>query len=913
MFEYWGKAATTGNGILHHPLILHGLDVAMVGQQLLHVAPDWARRFQALKGLDSALVSGWLGFFLVIHDLGKFSEGFQNQVPELFTRLQGTFSSPRPALPHGDLGLLLWEKCVWPTALEENWFQLSGGNQQVWRKVFQALACAVFGHHGRPVDKPGRPLADCVSDKDKAAALAFSRLAKHWFLDECPAPPNNPARVGKSAWRFSWSFAGFAVLCDWLGSDSKFFPFEPTVADQASVDHYQRTIVRQRAAKAVSESGVLPQSVPKRNGFAQLFPQWSAPSPLQSIVDRSALGPGAQLFVLEDLTGSGKTEAALTVAARLMAVGAANGVYVALPTMATANGMYSRLQEAYRRLFTKGSTPSLVLAHGQRAHHPGFTDSIVGAAEPEESWHHDPAVETISSQCAAWIADSRKKTMLAHIGVGTVDQALRTILPASHQSLGLFGLSQKVLIVDEVHAYDPYTTGLLEALLTFHAGLGGSTILLSATLPQFLRQSLVTAHCKGLGEERPTLTQSGYPLVTHVGGASPASVVETTLETPPSHTQQVGVAFVHTKVEVVEYLAKQAGEGRCACWIRNTVVDACDGYDLLRALGVPGNRLTLFHARFTQGDRARIESEVLSRFCATSTANERSGHIVVATQVVEQSLDLDFDVMVTDLAPIELLIQRAGRLRRHRRDAKGNPQDDSSQTDQRGERQLLIHAPVFVDEPTGEWYQSVFPRASHVYPSHGQLWQTAKLLTDRGGWRLPADARALIEGVYGTEAISPTGLERRDQSAETQAKKYRTVASQNQLRFEHGYRRDETLWQDDQLAVTRLGIRQTTVRLARWENSALRPWCGDLEPPWEMSQLSVARYRIAEEAEPTDEALKQAVSAAKAAMPDRCKWAMLVVLHPGEGDRWAGEALNDKGEPVSVTYDPRTGLEVNKF
>ena len=173
---------------------------------------------------------------------------------------------------------------------------------------------------------------------------------------------------------------------------------------------------------------------------------------------------GPCLFVIEDVTGAGKTEAALVLAHRLMCAGRASGAFVALPTMATANAMYGRLSDAYARLFVSSAHPSLVLAHGRSKLNDAFTDSILdGAAADAVDLRNDDADAPVAAQCAAWIADNRRKSFLAQLGVGTIDQALLAVLPSRHSPLRLLGLAQRVLIVDEAHAYDAYVGAELAA------------------------------------------------------------------------------------------------------------------------------------------------------------------------------------------------------------------------------------------------------------------------------------------------------------------------------------------------------------------------------------------------------------------------------------------------------------------
>jgi CRISPR-associated endonuclease/helicase Cas3 len=200
-----------------------------------------------------------------------------------------------------------------------------------------------------------------------------------------------------------------------------------------------------------------------------------------------------------------------------MASGRADGLFFALPTMATANAMYGRLENAYRRLFALGATPSLVLSHGRRSLREGLNASILDAAGDPQSDAREPAEQTAGAQCAAWIADDRRKAFLAEIGAGTIDQAVMGVLPTRHAPLRLLGLSRRVLIVDEAHAYDTYVTKELHALLAFQATLGGSAIVLSATLTAKQRGELQAAFRGGLGVVSPGDDgATEYPLTTTV-------------------------------------------------------------------------------------------------------------------------------------------------------------------------------------------------------------------------------------------------------------------------------------------------------------------------------------------------------------------------------------------------------------
>ncbi len=256
-------------------------------------------------------------------------------------------------------------------------------------------------------------------------------------------------------------------------------------------------VAQNNAKHAVSEAGVLPSPVARIVGYKDLIGPDATPTPMQKWAQEAQLLNGPALILIEDETGSGKTETALMLAHRLMVAGSAYGLYVALPTMATANAMFDRLAAAYRRLFKEDTNPSIALAHGARDMHAGFRAAMAWNRQKENpysgSTSRDASDLTASAACTEWIADDRCRTFLADAGVGTIDQTLLAVLPNRHQSLRLLGLVQRVLILDEVHAYDAYMNRELERLLEFQAGLGGSAILLSATLPQSTKLRLTCA------------------------------------------------------------------------------------------------------------------------------------------------------------------------------------------------------------------------------------------------------------------------------------------------------------------------------------------------------------------------------------------------------------------------------------
>ena len=764
------------------------------------------------------------------------------------------------------------------------------------------------GHHGQPpmvIGANGFRLSSSphFTQRDLKAVEEFVNAAAPLLLPQAGVTMT-PGLLANAHKETSWLLAGFAVLCDWIGSDTAYFNY---MTEVMPLEVYWRRYAVPGAAKAIQAAGVLPSAVSKTAGMSALFPDIKKPSPLQAYAESCELADGPQLFILEDITGSGKTEAALILAHRLMRQGAAEGLFIALPTMATANAMYDRLVEAYRRLFDEKAAPSLVLAHSARHLSDKFRHTVMPMASIDMNYGEKE--ETATVQCAAWLADNRKKALLADIGVGTVDQVLMAVLPSKHQSLRLLGLASRVLIVDEVHAYDPYMRTLLETVLQFHAAHSGSAILLSATLPHAMRKQLAKGFSNGLKGRSTELSNYNFPLATHI---SQTEIEETPVTHRPDTARAMRVELIHSAEEAEDILVKAIHTGKCACWIRNTVFDATESYKKLHSqLG--DESVELFHARFAMGDRLDIESRVLVRFGKYSKQEERRGKLLIATQVVEQSLDLDFDVMVSDLAPIDLIIQRAGRLQRHRRDAAGNPKEEQSRGDERSAPVLYVLSPAVNEVPRADWYSAMLPKSARVYPSHGQLWLTAELLKERGGWRMPDDARPLIEGVFGEEAQEriPPALAEKDRRADGEARANASLGRSNCLKLEDGY--EATVmsnWWADTATPTRLGEATTTVRLARWDGVALHPWYSAERSAWDLSQLSVRQTWIAGEAS-LDPSLTKAIDALKETLPDKGKWSVLVPLVVDESGG-SGWATTKEGDPVRVRYCPRLGLVVSK-
>ena len=266
--------------------------------------------------------------------------------------------------------------------------------------------------------------------------------------------------------------------------------------------------------------------------------------------------------------------------------------------------------------------------------------------------------------------------------------------------------------------------------------------------------------------------------------------------------------------------------------------------------------------------------------------------------------------MITDLAPIDLLIQRAGRLRRHTRDQAGNPIETK---DQRGVVQLYIYSPEVTQSPDENWYGRFLRNARKVYENHGQLWLTANLLHKQGKFQMPGDARNLIENVYGEEAQDdiPEALLNRSFEAEGNDRADASIARLNALSLKVGYTDSSTnRWWDEAKTPTRLGEETTTVYLAKWEDGMLKPWRNDTNHAWQLSAVSIRTYWIDTEAL-NEEITQEHIEQCKAYLPVKGKWGVLLPLIKGLNGDWRGQALNKEKEVVHFIYDKEFGLVVN--
>jgi CRISPR-associated endonuclease/helicase Cas3 len=717
----WAKAERT-TGKLHR-LIYHLIDVGQTASALWRIglSEPIRQRLAAWLGLSVEDAGRLIAFWAALHDLGKASPAFQDH-PYMPSPLRALVRRELQAagltLPNRSLDekrarhevistwalgkneKLLAEETGLPLPLAKHIAQALGGHHGAWPvpRLFDAV-------HLKPDDKGGAEWAAARRELVRELKTVFELPVVTWTSRD----DDNVMLT---------LLSGIISVADWLGSDERLFGFEDNVIPTASYARYSQRI----AECQVAQSGwrVVP-TFSKSLDFRAAFGFPASEAQREAIAAASAIRLPA-LVILEMPMGSGKTELGFGIYSEWAQRAGGNGLYVAMPTTATSNQMHGRAESFLKKRY--GDDVTTLLVHSQAL----LRDEAGADADSDPVEERDR--EGDRAAALAWFLP-RKRSLLAPFGVGTVDQALMSVLQTKHFFVRLLGLSHKVVIFDEVHAYDTYMSTLFQRLLTWLRELGASVILLSATLPEKARRDLVQAYT-GRDDELPA---ADYPRVTLAGiGESPRVA---SLPAPSSRALTVEW-MPRDPADILARLQAELRDGGCAAVICNTVTRAQEVY---RALAGSEFRslsedLMLFHARFPLAWREDIERQVLAKF-GTDRGRRPAMAIVVATQVIEQSLDLDFDVMISDLCPADLLLQRVGRLHRHAA-ARAHPYR------------------VWIAAPDTKSSVPALDRADKfVYEEYILL--RSWLALGAGLTReatLPDDLSALIEAVYGDGALS---------------------------------------------------------------------------------------------------------------------------------------------------------------
>lgn len=693
---FWAK--TTFDGKPGISVLEHLLNVGAVAQCLAK------RRFSLLN-------PSVVGVLAALHDLGKISPGFQqkckawlenNKLEEIAR--YGEWSHKKET-DHGKVS---------HAAIQE--FLKENGSSHRAAKYVSAI---IGGHHGRlnmPNDYGYRSPLPATENKSGinwiAERLETAKKVLHFFGLE-----NINLDIDDSSPAFWW-LAGLISVSDWIGSDERFFA--------AGRDETTRDVFA-IADEAVESIGFREANVIPGLSFHDLFGDVTTsanpwiPNEMQEKAVSTIIGPG--VYVIEAPMGIGKTEAAFWAAYNLLVSKKANGIYFALPTQATSNRIHFRMGDFISRISQDFDKVRLIHANSwlmdhNTNFHPTQTTQGTFAADARNGLD--------------WFA-SAKRALLAPFGVGTVDQALLAVVAAKHFFVRHFALTGKVVILDEVHSYDLYTGTLIDKLITTLESLGCTVIILSATLTEKRRSQIV---------ESPALPadSSDYPLITGRNAGQPLEPVSVT----QPQSREIEVVFKKADV-VTDRAIVCAKEGGCVLWICNTVDAAQKQFESFRPKCEGNLCLGLLHSRFTHWRREELENEWMERLGKKSAG--RCGSILVSTQVVEQSVDLDSDLLVTELAPTDMLLQRVGRLWRHERVRQCV---DKPQVIILSEHNSLSE---FRQMSSEEILESLGGKA-HVYDPFVLL-RTLQVWNSCSTIRIPAQIRWLLENTYEPEDKDP--------------------------------------------------------------------------------------------------------------------------------------------------------------
>ncbi|MCX2969485.1 MULTISPECIES: type I-E CRISPR-associated protein Cse1/CasA [Streptomyces] len=752
----WAKHDRKTEGWL--PLWRHMADSAGVAGKLWeHWVPRSTKELisESLPGGERD-ASKLLRFLAAAHDSGKATPAFACQVEPLADRmrdlglgmpLRSDYGLDRRLAPHALAGQLLLQE----------WMAERFG---LAKRASGQLAVVAGGHHGTP------PEHQQIHDlqlrphllRHPGPSEEVWRRVQYELMDGCAdlagvrqrLPEWGSVRLPQPA---QVILTALVIMSDWIASAPELFPYDP--------DSWQPVgpIGERRRLQAAWNGLDLPTpwapALPQESTgelFAKRFPKLRGAKgrPVQEeAVHMARSMPTAGLLMIEAPMGEGKTEAALAAAEILAARTGAGGLLIALPTRATSDAMFSRLMNWVDQLPQSDETPrSVVLAHAKAALNDRWAGLLrkgrrsIAAVDPggEERLDEVRATRARPAELHAhqWLR-GRKKQLLASFAVGTIDQVLLAALKSRHLALRHLAVAGKVVVIDEVHAYDAYMGRYLDRALEWLAAYRVPVVLLSATLPAARRRSLAAAYA-GSGGAEVEMGADAYPLITAVTPDHPALTAR-----PASGSGRrvdVMVERLDDDVTVLaDRLAADLAEGGCALIVRNTVDRVLEAAEVLRKR-FGDDAVTVAHSRFLAADRAAKDIELLQRF-GPGNDQRPEKHVVVASQVVEQSLDVDFDLLVTDLAPVDLVLQRMGRLHRHPR----------RRPPRLAQARCLVTGVDWSAKPSSPVKGSLA-----VYQGAYTLLRSLAVLgphLDGSPLRLPSDISPLVQRAYGEEEVGP--------------------------------------------------------------------------------------------------------------------------------------------------------------
>lgn len=678
-------------------VITHGIVSGYVCKYLMnaYLSPGSRALAAELLGLTEEELNNFAGYLASLHDIGKIEYYFQCKDSEMEARMKEI---------HADKGYIGQESIrhekTGEIAINRIWTKQ--GQDYDSSQIFSAMIGAHHQKNHSVANRRKDPFFD-------AHRQELERTMRDRFFSEreadLPLIPEKREGVLESI------LLGMMILSDWIASGTMFADAEEWINQKDS----ENQIIR-RTEEFVRKSGLKKERVNWGLTFPDVWP-WilrEGMRPLQQDAEKLMDSPKRhRLILMEAPMGEGKTEAGMYCAVQMLRQWKKDGFYVALPTAATSNQMVSRMKDWFSVL----DIPKEVqLLHGMAWMVDECTSEDIQNTEDQD-------------EIARWLAPLRRG-LLGQFSVGTIDQAMMSVTKAKYGVLRLLGLSNKVLVIDEIHSYDVYMGEFIQRLLEWCKAMEIPVVMLSATLPPKLKAKLLAPYTK-----KPL--SRGYPLITAV--CEDGSVEELPVEkTVKNMTVSVDLLPILNEPEQIARKAIElTAQGGCICVLMNTVRQAQRVYSALEK--DYDGELMIFHAQFPACRRKEIEEACIHKFGKDKSKRPKRA-ILVATQVVEQSLDVDFDAMLTAVAPIDLVLQRMGRIFRH---------DDTA-------RPAHLHNPShFILIPEGE----DFGVDGYVYPEV-LLRQTIQILKNRDKVKIPEDLAPLVADGYDESKVSPGEFEK---------------------------------------------------------------------------------------------------------------------------------------------------------
>ncbi len=659
----WGKKSLLEGQATWLPLLSHLLDTKNTICWLFHHWLSDGQRKMLCGHLSPEAMEQLVIFLGVTHDLGKATPAFQNKRSYVYGE---------------SLDEALWEKLIQAGFAGMGQLALPNAKHSPHNRAGEAIleygglhktvGAIIGGHHGIPESRIPRsqltgftsnywqtqnpsPFQTTWKNVQQELIMYGLELSGYARLSDVPAITQPQAVL----------LTGLLIMADWMASSEylngdprkPMFPLirmDQTFDEIDSEKRYQRAIMTwlQEDLWTPSKISNIPEHYKKRWNF---FPRPVQQQMSEAI--RQAEDPG--IIIIEAPMGIGKTEIALTAAEQLAFQSGRTGLYMGLPTQATSNAMFDRVKEWMQKIgIEEGKNLSVRLMHGKAQFNPSFS-----ALPKAENIDQDEGQGTVTVN--TWF--SGKKSVLEEFTVGTIDHLLLMGLKQRHLFLKHLGFSNKVVIIDEVHAYDAYMSSYLDKVLEWLGAYHVPVIILSATLPQERRKALLQAYSLGKNGTEEFMAVSGwktnqaYPLLSILDG----DTLQQLSDFPSLPSQNVQVFRIEADEQyVMDTAVNTITKGGIAGIIVNTVKRA----QKLATLVPETIPAIILHSAFLATDRAKLEKKLQDHIGKDGKRPKKL--IVIGTQVLEQSLDIDFDVLFTDIAPMDLLLQRIGRLHRHK-------------------------------------------------------------------------------------------------------------------------------------------------------------------------------------------------------------------------------------------------------